>query len=102
MWTVFGSLDRIQVYEIEGLLRSAGIPCRIQNEFLGQAMGDVPWNMCTLELSVDRAEDVDRARKLIEDFTRPVPKNNETWQCPICGEPLEGQFSNCWKCAAPK
>src|SRR5437660_3567515 len=22
------------------------------------------------------------------------------WTCPKCGEPLQGQFDSCWKCAA--
>jgi rubrerythrin len=45
--------------------------------------------------------DFDRARRIVTDFDR-VPVAGPSWRCPECGEALEGQFSACWRCGAPR
>jgi hypothetical protein len=39
-----------------------------------------------------------RARGLIDEALQPV-EAAEPWQCPGCGERIEAQFSQCWRCA---
>ena len=53
---------------------------------------------CWPELWVRRPGDALRARGLIEQVLHPdVP--GEPWTCPGCGERLEAQFAQCWRCA---
>jgi hypothetical protein len=48
---------------------------------------------------VRHAGDVLRARALIDEALRPVT-GAEAWTCPGCGEQIEPQFAQCWRCAA--
>jgi predicted RNA-binding Zn-ribbon protein involved in translation (DUF1610 family) len=48
---------------------------------------------------VRRPGDVLRARGLIDEALRPAP-DAAAWQCPACGERIEAQFAQCWRCAA--
>ena len=50
--------------------------------------------------------DVDRARPVVEEYRRTDEANaaddaerpRATWTCPNCGEKVEEQFTQCWKC----
>jgi len=43
------------------------------------------------------------ADRVVIDFLRGTAANrygHERWTCAKCGETLEGQFTECWKCGA--
>ena len=44
--------------------------------------------------------DFEKAMKFVEEYSRHESSESAaTWQCPICGEHIEEQFSTCWKCS---
>ncbi|HLI56062.1 MAG TPA: DUF2007 domain-containing protein [Actinomycetota bacterium] len=42
----------------------------------------------------------DAARALLRGAGEPDPRG--PWECPGCGERLEAQFTECWKCGADR
>jgi hypothetical protein len=97
MKRVFSSFDRIAVHHARNLLAAAGIGAEVRNEFLSSAMGELPPAECQAELWVLEDADATRAEALLRSPPRPGP----AWRC-ACGEQLEGQFNQCWKCGAER
>ena len=98
MKAIFSSLNLVEVHHLKNLLQSAGIRCRIRNEELVRLAGEIPFPECTLQLLVERAEDLSAAEILVADFLRPQPRTTQPWRCHGCGETIEGQFTACRKC----
>lgn len=92
---VFSSFDRLAAHHARNLLESAGIRAEVRNEALGSAMGELPPAECLAEVWVMDAGDTARAEKLLRDGP---PVAGAPWTCPACGERLEPQFSQCWRC----
>lgn len=44
--------------------------------------------------------DATAARALLKDAGEPDPRG--PWGCPACGEPLDAEFTECWKCGADR
>ena len=89
----------IEIAHLRNVLESSGIACEVRNDRLGSVLGEIPFLECWPQLWVRRPGDVLRARGLIEEALRPVDDSME-WQCPGCGERIEAQFAQCWRCAA--
>lgn len=85
---------------IQEVLENAGIPCTQRNYFLNGAMGELPfaetWPSIWVEAQYEQA-----ALELIR-VTLDNPAIG-SWICNQCGETLEAQFQQCWRCgqAAP-
>jgi hypothetical protein len=64
------------------------------------AAGALPPTECwpAIELLDDEKEA--EARELLQQFNRGPAEAAEgrTWKCPTCGEELEMQFTECWRC----
>lgn len=78
-------------------LREDGIEASVQREFLGGAMGELPPDQCLPEVWVRHDQQFERARALLE-LLQNLPQRQ--WQCPACGEAIEGGFEQCWQCGA--
>jgi hypothetical protein len=89
----------IEVAHLRNVLESAGIPCEVRNDRLAGAIGEIPFVECWPQLWVRNAGDVLPARCLIEQALQPVT-DAQAWVCPGCGEHIEPQFAQCWRCAA--
>jgi len=85
-------------------LKASGYPAYLKNTLLVAASGELPPEICRPEVWLDNEEELKEARSLIADLidgtTNPAQSNK--WCCPRCGELLEGQFGQCWKCGADK
>ncbi len=88
-----------------GYLRRAledhGIGCTVRNEYLLGAAGDLPPNECWPELWITDERDQEPAERLLRVLTQSF-EDTPPWQCPGCGERIEGQFSHCWNCGAER
>jgi hypothetical protein len=42
----------------------------------------------------------DAINPMFQPPAAPPPPRADDWICPRCGETIEGQFTECWKCAA--
>jgi len=89
----------VEIAHLRNILESAGIACVVRNERLAGAMGEIPFVECWPELWVREPGQALRARGLIDAALQPVA-GGECWQCPGCGERVEPQFAQCWRCAS--
>ena len=99
MQPLYSSLNLHEIHHLKNLLEAEGIRCRITNELLSRLAGEIPFTECAPELWLLDERDFERARRVVTDFGRGATAG-PPWQCPSCGEALEGQFSNCWHCGA--
>ncbi len=101
MHLLYSSLNLHEVHHLKNLLEAEGIRCQVRNELLSRLAGEIPFTECAPELWLLNPRDLEQARRIVSDFGRAaVP--GPPWQCPGCGETLEGQFSACWHCGAPR
>lgn len=81
-------------------LRAAGIDCEVRNTTLAGALGEIPFLECAPQIWLRHALDEARARELLAQLR--LPSSGEPWTCRACGEVLEPQFGQCWKCGADR
>ena len=100
MKRVYKCADIIEANALLHVLETAGIPCRIMNEFTSGALGDIPFTEAGPEIWIEDERDFDLARKNIEQHIAEM-KNADKAQsliCPECGETNPGNFTSCWNC----
>ena len=89
-----------EAHLVKGFLESQGIEAVVRGEYLTSGWGELPVDVCSVWIT-DEAQ-FDRANELLIAFLNGSFARQfgaERWQCPNCGEALEGQFTECWKCS---
>ena len=71
-----------------------GIVASVQRQYLGGLLGGLPPDQCLPEVWITHPEQEVRARELLHSLQH-VPQHQ--WYC-VCGEMVEGGFSQCWSC----
>jgi len=97
MRKVYTSESIVEIAHLRNVLESDGIVCVVRNERLAGAMGEIPFVECWPELWVSEPGQALRARGLIDEALQPAAAR-EPWTCSACGERIEGQFAQCWRC----
>ena len=86
---------------LKGLLESQGIDAFVQGEqgFARRGVGASMANYPTVWIKNDSQEEA--ALKTARDFEKDKASEpeGEPWTCKKCGETIEPQFSDCWKCS---
>ena len=102
---IYTARDGMEAQFLVGLLKQQGIEAAVMGENLGIARGDLPLGPETLPSVWVQDRHAEAAGQLVEEFVSagqlsPMEKEMSqiSWRCPGCGETLEGQFSQCWKC----
>lgn len=95
MKTVYSAPNIAFVSILQNILEQNGIGCRIRNEFLSAGSGEIPPIECWPQLCVDDA-DYPEAKRIVDEAL--AEKETPPWTCEACGEEIEGQFTECWKC----
>lgn len=90
----------VELAHLRHVLEQAGIACFVRNENLAGVIGEIPFVECWPELWVVRNGDALVARGLITAALDPAGARGPDWTCERCGERVEGQFEECWHCAA--
>ncbi len=88
-----------EAHLVRGFLDANGIAATVRGEHLGSGWGELPVDVCSVWVIEDAQ--FERANALIMDFlkgTAAQAHGADSWQCPRCREPLEGQFTDCWNC----
>lgn len=98
MKLLYASLNLAEIGILRGMLESHGIKCIVRNEMLSTLAGEVPFTECGPQLWVRSDDDFPRARDILQDFHREPDASASPWQCPNCGEQVDGQFAACWNC----
>lgn len=75
----------------------------MKNDFLAGAAGELPPMECWPELWVLEDKQYQAAIAIVsaaslENLVEPAGR----WICGVCGEDLEGQFTDCWKCGTSR
>ncbi len=86
---------------IKDILQEEGINCMIKNLNLAGALGELPPIECWPEVWVLEDDDYDRASSIVEDLIKESDEYRTSWLCQ-CGEKIEGQFTECWKCGTTR
>ena len=81
---------------IKNVLTQEGIGCMVKNSELGGAVGELPPLECWPEVWVLEDDDYARARDIVAGLCRDRT-GGRCWTC-RCGETLEAQFAECWRC----
>lgn len=91
-----------EAHLIKGMLEAEGIRAEVRGDQLYGAFGELPVLPTVWILDGTLAAYADR---IVIDFLRGAAAHryvHERWTCANCGESLEGQFTECWKCGAAK
>lgn len=94
----FGLWERPQAILLRGILSEEGIDCLVRNADLAVAIGEIPMTECFPELWVIDEEAYPRAKMFLNGWFKANSSEIDVWQCPRCGEHLEGHFGACWSC----
>ena len=107
---VYTGRDEMDANFVRGLLEQQGIEAIVQGGTLEAAWSTLPLSAESLpSVYVKTDEDVARAAPIVEEYRRVDRANSgepndadraaqPAWTCLQCGEKLEGQFTQCWKC----
>lgn len=98
MRRVFSTYDLIAAHHARNMLEAAGIRAEVRNWRLASAMGELPPAECQAEVWVDEAHSAQAERLLREE----APAAGPPWTCAGCGERIEPQFTQCWRCGAAR
>jgi hypothetical protein len=97
MKRVYSSFSLAAAHHARNLLEVEGIRSVVRNEMLSSAMGELPPAECQVEVWVLREGDAVRADQVLRNSIS-VPAE-QPWNC-ACGESIEPQFTQCWRCGA--
>jgi hypothetical protein len=97
MKRVFRAASLIQVAHARNVLLTAGIDSELRNQYLAGALGDLPMLETWPQLFVEDDDELPALRALSRAAAAPT---GAPWVCQDCGERLEPQFTDCWRCGA--
>lgn len=101
MRKVYTSSDTVMIGYLRGILEDQSIQCLIKNELLLGGTGEIPAHETWPEIWVTNDTDYNQAKNLIDAALTPQQWQRD-WRCPGCGEWIENQFSECWKCSSSR
>ncbi len=97
MKRVYRAPTLLQVAHARNVLLTAGIQCELRNQYLAGALGDLPMMETWPQLYVDDSDEQYALSALSRSASAP---QGPPWACVQCGEELEPQFTQCWRCGA--
>lgn len=96
MRKVYTAANLQDAHIVLGLLEAAGIEATILNVNAQGGLGEIPFTQTYPELWLKKQRDLQRARRLIDEFERPI--RAPSVRCAGCGEDNPGTFEICWNC----
>jgi hypothetical protein len=104
MKQVFVARTPTEAHLVKGVLETRGIRAEVRGEALWGTRGEIPLTPDTLP-TVWVLDDLQapEAVRIVEEYSSSASASGleaQGWRCPVCGEQLESQFSECWKCGA--
>jgi len=101
---VFVAQHPTEAHLVRGLLESNGIAAEVHGESLFSARGEAPVTSDTLPtVWVSDDDQVPRAQEVLLAYGAadgPATSHGAAWTCATCGERVESQFTECWRCGA--
>lgn len=87
-----------EAYLILHRLQQAGIDARVLNEHAQGGLGELPFTHVYPEIWLLQPADSDRARTVLEEFTRAAVSSSPPQRCRMCAEESPASFEICWRC----
>jgi hypothetical protein len=106
MQQVYVAGHPMDAHLVKGFLEAHGVAAVVRGETLFGVRGEAPMTADTLP-TVWVLDDgaVGRARDLIAEYLQrraADAAHGHPWQCPTCGERVEPQFTECWRCGTAR
>jgi hypothetical protein len=107
MQHVYSGRDEMDANFVKGLLQQEGIEAVITGQALEAAFSTLPLSDNSLPSVWVSKENEERAKAIIQKYQQVDLANSDdsladtprpTWKCANCGEAVEQQFTECWKC----
>lgn len=98
MKKVYSTKDPLMIGHLKNVLETFGIESVTKNLYLSSAAGELPPIECWPELWVMDDARYAEAQAVLKKTLAPLEPVRKPWRCVKCGEEIEGQFSECWKC----
>ena len=95
MKTVYSASNISTISVFQNILESCGIRCWVKNEFSSEGIGEIPPIECWPQLCVDD-DDYKEAKRIVDEAL--TERDLPVWKCTFCGEVIDVQFSECWRC----
>ncbi|MBI4228890.1 MAG: DUF2007 domain-containing protein [Deltaproteobacteria bacterium] len=103
MKKVYSSTDTMFLGHLRNILENEGISCEILRDHLLGTIGGLPPVECWAELWVIEDYQFEKAQYIVEkSLDKSQGSNIDVWKCGSCGEEIESQFMECWRCGAGK
>lgn len=97
MKRVYSGKDPLMIGHLKNVLETFGINCITRKFDLSCAAGELPPIECWPELWVEDRKHAE-AEAILKKTLAPLNSVKKPWRCDHCGEEIEGQFTECWKC----
>jgi len=97
LWT---SQDTLLIGFLEAFLKDRGFQVTLVGEHKAGVAGLLPPNECWYELTLLDPEQEAQARESTREFFSSDKNQYAAWVCEKCGEVLEPQFTDCWRCGS--
>ena len=108
---VYTGRDEMDAHFVKGLLEQEGIEAVVAGENLEATWSTLPLSATSLPGVYVPDGEEERALMIVRDYQQVDAANAEaavedaprpTWRCDNCGEAVEEQFTECWKCGHAK
>jgi len=97
MKKVYTTKDPLMIGHLKNVLATFDIQCVTRHQ-LSSGAGELPPIDCWPELWVVDDHRKTEAEAILRKTLAPLKSVKKSWHCVGCGEEIEGQFSECWKC----
>lgn len=101
MITLWSSPDTLMARALESYLSNLGFSVMVRGEDRAGSAGMLPVNECWSEVVLVETGRESDAKAQVATFFAAKRQDTNPWRCEKCGEELESQFSDCWRCSAP-
>ena len=106
MKQVFVARTPTEAHLVKGVLETRGIRAEVRGETLWGTLGEIPLTPDTLPtVWVLHDRQAPEAVRIVEEYSSSASASGreaQGWRCSACGEQVEPQFSECWKCGASR
>ena len=86
------------VWHVRNMLEQQGVAVLVKNDRLYSIAGEMPITECMAEVWVKSPLQYEFAQQLIAEMESGSETIAAPWDCPDCGESIEGNFDICWNC----
>jgi len=97
---VYATRNPAEAHLVRGLLENAGIAAVVENDTLSTGVGAIVEELVPSVCILDESQ-YDQAKAVVAEWLTAEPEA-PPWECPKCGEAIDGRFTSCWECGTER